>query len=242
MKRIHISLLAAAGCLFVTGSVAAQLGSMNPFSKPNITDIFKPVVGGGASYDMQKTDKSEEPRHMEMFIVGKELVDGQAGLVDGNGPSGAQDRRNDVHEDAGHRRLSAEENGDAATGQGRHGNRHSPPMHKTSSHMKEELQKWHKVGMEPITVPAGTFLCQHWKKDSGVGDVWASDKITPMGMVKSVQEHETMVLVKVISGATDHITGPVTKFDPQMMRQQMMEKMQQQKKTAESVGCACRSG
>jgi hypothetical protein len=35
-----------------------------------------------------------------------------------------------------------------------------------------------------------------------------------------------MVLVKVISGATDHITGPVTKFDPQMMRQQM----EQQKK------------
>jgi len=94
--------------------------------------------------------------------------------------------------------------------------------------MKEELEKWHKVGMEPVTVPAGTFLCQHWKKDSGVGDVWASDKVTPMGMVKSVQEHETMTLIKTISGATDHITGPVTKFDPQqMMRQRQQPKPQQ---------------
>jgi hypothetical protein len=105
-----------------------------------------------------------------------------------------------------------------------------PADKETSKPLRDELQKWHKVGMEPISVPAGTYLCQHWKKDSGVGDVWASDKITPMGMVKSVQEHETMVLVKVISGATDHITGPVTKFDPQIMRQQMMDKMGQQKK------------
>jgi hypothetical protein len=42
-----------------------------------------------------------------------------------------------------------------------------------------------------------------------------------------VQEHETMTLQKTISGATDHITGPVTKFDPQeMMRQRQRQKPQ----------------
>jgi hypothetical protein len=83
------------------------------------------------------------------------------------------------------------------------------------------------VGTESITVPAGTFSCQHWKKDQGVGDVWVSDKVSPMGMIKAVNPGDTMVLVKVLSGATDHITGPVTKLDPQMM--QRMQQMQQQK-------------
>jgi hypothetical protein len=103
------------------------------------------------------------------------------------------------------------------------------PTEHTKNHMQEEIDKWHMVGSESITVPAGTFSCQHWKKDQGVGDVWVSDKVSPMGMIKSVSSGETMVLVKVLSGATDHITGPVTKFDPAAMRQQMMEKMQQQK-------------
>ena len=89
--------------------------------------------------------------------------------------------------------------------------------------MTEEMDKWHSVGAETITVPAGTYICQHWKKDSGVGDVWVSDKVTPMGMVKSVSAGETMVLLKVITGATDHITGPVTKFDPEMLKRQMMQ-------------------
>jgi len=93
--------------------------------------------------------------------------------------------------------------------------------------MQEEIEKWHMVGSESITVPAGTFSCQHWKKDQGVGDAWVSDKVSPMSLVKSVSENDTMVLVKVLSGATDHITGPVTKFDPQMM--QRMQQMQQQK-------------
>jgi hypothetical protein len=38
-----------------------------------------------------------------------------------------------------------------------------------------------------------------------------------------------MVLVKVITDAQDHITGPVKTFDPDEMKRQMMEKMQQQR-------------
>jgi hypothetical protein len=228
MKRMRITLLAAAGCLCITGSVAAQLGSMNPFSKPNIADIFKPVVGGGATYEMRHTDKSDEPRQMEMFIVGTETFEGQQGWWM---EMGHQEHKTGemqymkmlVTADFQPRKVIFQQPGKGAMEMA------FPTDAKENNQMKEELNKWHKVGMEPITVPAGTFLCQHWKKDSGVGDVWASDKITPMGMVKSVQEHETMVLVKTINGATDHITGPVTKFDPQAMRQQMMEKRQQPK-------------
>jgi hypothetical protein len=227
MKHIRIALLASAACLLIAGTVAAQLGGLNPFSKPNITDIFKPVVGGGAMYEMQFTDKSEPPRQMEMTIVGKESVDGKdAWWME----ISHQEKRSGetiytkmlVTADFQPRKIVFQQPGKGAMEMP-----FSADMQERS-HMKDELQKWHKVGvLEPVSVPAGTFLCQHWQKDSGVGDVWASDKITPMGMVKSVQEHETMVLVKTITGATDHITGPVTKFDPQAMRQQMMQKKNQ---------------
>jgi hypothetical protein len=97
-------------------------------------------------------------------------------------------------------------------------------MHTGKSHkseMNENLEKWHSVGTETITVPAGTFSCEHWTKDDGKGDVWASSKVSPMGMVKLVDNNETMVLIKVITDAKSHITGTPVKFDPQMMRQGM---------------------
>jgi hypothetical protein len=52
-------------------------------------------------------------------------------------------------------------------------------------------------------------------------------------MVKYISSGETMVLVKVIIDAKDHITGPVQTFDPEEMKRQMMEKMQQQEKPRE---------
>jgi hypothetical protein len=38
------------------------------------------------------------------------------------------------------------------------------------------VEKWHLAGSESITVPAGTFSCQHRKKDEGVGDVWLTTR------------------------------------------------------------------
>ena len=37
--------------------------------------------------------------------------------------------------------------------------------------MDKDLEKWHTVGAESITVPAGTFSCEHCTKDEGKGDV-----------------------------------------------------------------------
>ena len=71
--------------------------------------------------------------------------------------------------------------------------------------MEKEVEKWHSVGTETITVPAGTFSCEHWQKDDGKGD----------------DNGRTMVLEKIITNAQTHITGAPVKFDPQMMRQQL---------------------
>jgi hypothetical protein len=225
MKRTQVVLLAAAGCLCMTSSVAAQLG-MDIFKKPNISDIFKPVVGSGGLYEQQRTDTQKAPTQMEMTIVGKEMVDGQQGYwmevghVEGKSGQMMYSKML-VTNDFQMKKIVFQRPGQPAM------EMPFSPTEKTKSHMAEEMEKWHQVGTETITVPAGIFICQHWKKDSGVGDAWVSDKVTPMGMVKSINAGQTMVLLKVITAATEHITGPVTKFDPEALKRQMMEQRQQ---------------
>jgi hypothetical protein len=227
MKRMQIVLLAAAGCLFVAGTAAAQMG-MNLFKKPNIADIFKPVVGAGAVYQQQRSDSqgTSKTNTLEMSIVAKETVDGKDGywMEIGHNEGSGQMGYGKVlitKDDFQFHKMVFQRPGQPAM--------EIPfnPTEQARNHMQEEIEKWHMVGSENITVPAGTFSCQHWKKDQGVGDAWVSDKVSPLSLVKSVSDNDTMVLVKVLSGATDHITGPVTKFDPQMM--QRMQQMQQQK-------------
>jgi hypothetical protein len=226
MKRLHVVLLAAAGCLWLSGSAAAQLGP-SLFSKPNIADIFKPVVGSGAAYEQHSTDEKRPASQMEMTIVGKELTaNGEAYWMEiGHvGKEGASMMYSKVlvTKDFQFTKIIFQQPGqpamempfDGQTGRG---------------HMKEEMAKWHQVGSETITVPAGTFSCMHWKNEDGTDEVWTSDKVTPMAMVKQVGKNRSMVLTKIITGATDHITGPVTKFDPKALQQQMLQQKQQQK-------------
>ena len=83
------------------------------------------------------------------------------------------------------------------------------------------------VGTESITVPAGTFTCQHYRMKDGSGDAWISDKVSPWGLVKMQDNQRTMVLAKVTTDAKDRITGTPTKFDPmQMMRNRMGQQAQ----------------
>jgi hypothetical protein len=226
MKRLHVVLLAAAGCLWLSGSAAAQLGP-SLFSKPNIADIFKPVVGSGAAYEQHSTDEKRPASQMEMTIVGKELTaNGEAYWMEighvGKEGAGMMYSKVLVTKDFQFTKIIFQQPGQPAM--------EMPFDGQTGrSHMKEEMAKWHQVGSETITVPAGTFSCMHWKNEDGTDEVWTSDKVTPMAMVTQVGKNRSMVLTKIITGATDHITGPVTKFDPKALQQQMLQQKQQQK-------------
>lgn len=230
MKRTQIVLLAAAGCLCLSNAGAAQMG-MNFFKKPNIADIFRPVVANGAIYEQQRTDQQNAPKTtLEMSVVGKEMVDGKEGFWMEFGHSDGKTGQMNygkmlvTKDDFRFHKMVIQPPGQPAMEMSFNP---TDAAEKSRTHMQDELEKWHSVGNETITVPAGTFSCVHWKKDTGVGDVWFSDKISPMGMVKSVSSGETMVLLKVITDAKDHITGPVTKFDPQALQRQMMQQRQQ---------------
>jgi len=229
MKRTLLStLLVCAGVSFVPAAEAQLGGGMNFFKKPNIADIFHPVVGSGAAYE--RTDKDGVKTALEMTIVGRDTFEGkdaywfEVGHNDKRSAEMSYAKMLITKDDFQFHKMII-----VMPGSTQPMEMPFNPGDKAKEKIKDDLEKWHKVGAEPITVPAGTFLCDHWQKDDGKQDVWVSSKVTPMGMVKEVSEGSTMVLAKVITGARDHITGTPQKFDPQMMRQMMMQQMQKKK-------------
>ena len=221
-----VVLLAVLALALPTG---AQMG-MGP-RMPDMSGIWHPLVGSGAAYEM--TDQSGKKTQMEMTVVGKEDVNGKAGYwmeMAMAGPrSGGQMYMKYL--------LAPSDNGLAFTrmimqmpGQDpmemdmnmSMGGRRMPQSTPTDIRDKAE-----RVGTETITVPAGTFSCEHYRMKDGSADAWVSDKVAPWGLVKSQGKDSSMVLTKVITDAKDHITGTPKKFDPmQMMRDRMGQQNQ----------------
>lgn len=220
MKRPHFAAAAALLCLAFTTVSHAQMG-MDFFKRPALASLFKPVVGSGAAY--QKTAGGATKDAMEFTVVGKDTAGGKEAYwievaiplqgVNGNVYNKMLVTKDDfqivraVMQIPGHPAMESPFKQSA----------------KMQQDMKGEMSKWTQVGTESITVPAGTFVCQHWKKNGANVEMWASDKVSPFGMVKEVDSGSTQVLVKLITDAKDHITGPVSPFDPQLFQQIMME-------------------
>jgi hypothetical protein len=201
--------------------LAAQMG-MGPRT-PSLSGIWHPVVGTGAAYEM--TDREGKKSQLEISIVGKEDVQGKPAywleMGFANPRSGGQMYAKNLMTvgDSGvtSTRMIMQMPGqgpmemDMNMGPGGHQMQQTTPANIAD---KAEL-----VGTESITVPAGTFTCTHYRMKDGSSDAWVSDKVSPWGLVKSQGKDSSMVLTKVITDATDHITGTPTKFDPmQMMR------------------------
>jgi hypothetical protein len=72
-----------------------------------------------------------------------------------------------------------------------------------------------KLGTEMVSVPAGSFSCDHYRKQTGdnAADIWISTKVSPYGMVKMTSQDMGMVLQKVLTGETSHITGTPRKME-----------------------------
>jgi hypothetical protein len=70
------------------------------------------------------------------------------------------------------------------------------------------------VGTESVTVPAGTFSCQHYRKQeqNGPVDMWISTDVTPYALVKMTGTDTSMVLKKILTNETSHIKGEPQKF------------------------------
>src|ERR1700744_1581832 len=160
MKRLQLVLLAAACSLCLASGAAAQLGGMNFFSKPNIADIFKPVVGQGSVY--LSTSEGKEGHEMEMTVVGKEMTPaGEAYWMEMAMPHAGDQKiysKMLMTKDFQFSKVIFQMPGQSAM------EMPVSPSDKDRADMKSEMAKYTQVGTETITVPAGTFSCAHWKK------------------------------------------------------------------------------
>lgn len=225
MKRCCLGLAVLVICLAVASFASAQMG-MDLFKKPDIAKAFNPVVGKGAEYlNTTNAKGTAKTRTMEMYIVAKESVEGKDGywmefvMTDEKNQSNVGKALFTKDDFQFHRMIIQ------APGQGAMEMPFNPNAARKEK-MEDTMNEWHSVGSESITVPAGTFSCEHWRNDKRNSDVWTSDKVTPFGMVKEANQNGSMVLTKVITDAQERITGPVKQFDVQQMMQQMQQQHQ----------------
>lgn len=225
MKRYCIGLAVLAVCLLVASSAFAQMG-MDLFKKPDIVKAFNPVVGKGAEYQNTNNAKGTARSNvMQMYIVAKESVEGKDGYwmefvtTDDKNQSSVGKALFTKDDFQFHRMIVQ------VPGQGAMEMPFNPNAARKES-MQDTMNEWHSVGSDTITVPAGTFSCEHWRNDKRNSDIWTSDKVTPFGLVKEVNPNGGMVLTKIIADAQERITGPVKKFDMQQMMQQVQQQHQ----------------
>ena len=214
---------AAAFALFFGCAAAAWAQmSMMGMRPPTIPGEFKPVVGSGAEY--QITTKKEPMMDMAMAIVGKESVDGADGywmetrMMSGK-QSGTIIKVLMVMTGAtpGVKRMIMQPPGGPPMEMpmnmmGMGGMRGSAPKPQAGA---PGQGKGEMLGTESVTVPAGTFVCEHYKSQSehGTADVWFTTKVSPYGMVKMTSEDTSMVLQKVLTNETSQIKGEPQKMN-----------------------------
>jgi hypothetical protein len=224
MKRVYVALAIMALSLGLACTTTAQMG-MDLFKKPAIAKFVNPVVGRGAQYESTRADaKDTTPHTIEMSVVAKDTVDGKDAFwmeISATTPKGQPVLAKALitKDDFQFHKMIFQMQGQAMEMP------FNPAAGRDHS-TQDSMNDWHSVGSETITVPAGTFACEHWKNDKNGSELWASDKVTPFGMVKEVGKNDSMVLTKLLTDVPDKITGPVTKLDPQMMMQQMQQQHQ----------------
>src|SRR5579864_3307680 len=212
------------GCLAMALPLAAQMGFGSQV--PTLSGIWRPVVGSGSIYEITREGKKTS---MDFAVLGKEDLAGKTGYwvemsvsdmrqggdvlikvletVDGNSIIYSKW----VMQMPGQQPMEMDPNMMNMGGR--------RTIQTQSADFRDKAES---VGSETITVPAGTFTCQHYRMKDGSGDAWISDKVSPWGLVKMQENERTTVLAKVITDAKDRITGTPTKFDPmQMMRNRM---------------------
>lgn len=219
MKHLRLVAFAVSGLLFAVFAASAQMG-MGMRQSPMPRGLFSPVVGSGAAYEITTADGRK--MNVEYAIVGKEAVNGKDGYwmewtMPGMGggemimktltvPGDTTVTTRTIMQMPGRPPMEMPQQ---MTGRM---NGQSVP-----SDIRNAAED---VGSESVTVPAGTFTCEHYRLKDGSGDTWVSTKVAPFGVVKHQGKDSTMVLTKVITDAKDKIVGVPQPFNPMGMMQQ----------------------
>ncbi len=184
---------------------------------PQIPGVFKPVVGSGAEYQITQNNQTA---HWAYAVVGEEMVEGNQGYwlemrMEGGEAGGMIMKSLAVVKEGTPevKRMIMQQPGQTPiefpVGFGMMGAMKRGQSTQGSSGLGE------KVGTETVTVPAGTFVCDHYRTKSGdsVTDAWFSTKVSPYGMVKMTSAEWTIVLEKVLTNETSRIQGQPRKME-----------------------------
>jgi hypothetical protein len=200
--------------LLVASPFAAQVRAPAQGQRTaNLSGIWHPVVGSGGSYEWTIGD---DKHPLETTVVGKEDVGGKTGYwveTVSTNPNGGQlyYKVLMVADDSGviSTRTIIQRPGqppvETDTGKNPAGQQARPVDMRNQADL---------LGTETITVPAGTFACQHYRAKDGSSEVWVSDEISPWSLVKTQGKASSMVLTRVITDAKDKITGTPRKPTP----------------------------
>src|ERR1700730_6694176 len=217
MKKVGITAMVLG--VLLAGTARAQMGMGMRAGPPQVGGVWNPVVGQGAVY--QSTNESGKKTEMEITVVGKESINGKDGywleMAMSNPDMGGQVVMKHLFV------LDGQQTHSGKTIMHMPGH---PPMEmpaqmtqrqhsSQSSDMRTDAQD---LGSESITVPAGTFTCEHYRAKDG-SDSWLGKDVPPWGLIKHQGKDSTLVLVKVITDAKDKIVGTPQPFNPMMMGQ-----------------------
>ncbi len=216
MTGLRQAALAAFFSLLVALPSGAQM-----FGRTQIPrGVFNPVVGAGAEYEMQ--GDSGKKTTMDFAIVGKESIEGQDGYWMEFTMSGTPMGEMVI------KMLSVVTNGNMVMSKTIMQMPGRPPMEMPAqmqnssrgTNLADIRNKADDLGTESVTTPAGTFSCHHYRMKDGSGEAWVSESVHPFGLVKSVQNGSTTVLVKTLTDVKDKITGTPQPFNPMLMMPQ----------------------
>jgi len=187
----------------------------NPFSLPELRMYWNPEVGAGAVYEVTAGDGKKH--NEEYVILSASTIDGKKAYwlqitVDSPAIKGnAVEKALVIPDGFQVRKVIGQLPGMSAMDMPAGSPIAAPkPDPKTAPKL---------IGTESITVPGGTFECEHWKNADG-SELWLGAKVGPMKLVKSAdaQKHTTRQLVKIVSHAKDGVSGPVKAYDPEAIK------------------------
>jgi len=185
----------------------------NPFDTPELRNYWNAVAGAGEVYEISPNGGKKYSE--EFDILSAESIEGMDAYwlqvsVDSPKPGGKIYVKTLVIPKAYEaRKVILQLPGMAAMD--------VPVAAATGSADADPRKGSKRLGTETITVPGGTFECEHWRESNGT-EAWLSSKIGPLTAVKIAEFGKTWLLTKTISHPKDAVTGPVKAFDPDAIK------------------------
>lgn len=214
MRIKRLRQLAAILPVFLAATAFAQMGGRTGMGMGGFHGVWNPVIGQGAVYS--RTTADGQTTQQQIAIVGQETVNGKTGYwlelaMDNPRAGGTVLTKVLLVKDMDGVQTVRVIVQPPGRGPMEMPMRQQPPEPADLTKQSQDL------GSETITVPAGTFTCEHLKTPDG-DDEWVSTKVTPWGMVKRMgKDGSSQILLKLVTDAKDQITGTPQTFDPSHM-------------------------